>query len=116
MYKNSADERSSTLKSLDPKIAVEYSTKPIFTADNPRTEDPQAILNDMLAGVPNDHPEVYIDRREAITKAVESAKSGDVILIAGKGHEDYQILGRTKHHFDDCEEAAKALALKPVGD
>lgn len=98
------------------KIAVEYSTKPIFTADNPRTEDPQAILNDMLAGVPNDHPEVYIDRREAITKAVESAKSGDVILIAGKGHEDYQILGRTKHHFDDCEEAAKALALKPVAD
>lgn len=98
------------------KIAVDYSTKPIFTSDNPRTEDPQEILNDMLAGVPNATPQVYVDRREAINKAVESAKSGDVILIAGKGHEDYQIIGQTKHHFDDCEEAAKALALKPVAD
>lgn len=98
------------------KIAVDYSTKPIFTSDNPRTEDPQEILNDMLAGVPNATPQVYVDRREAINKAVDSAKSGDVILIAGKGHEDYQIIGQTKHHFDDCEEAAKALALKPVAD
>ncbi|WPC18163.1 UDP-N-acetylmuramoyl-L-alanyl-D-glutamate--2,6-diaminopimelate ligase [Pediococcus inopinatus] len=96
------------------KIAVQDSTKPIFTSDNPRTEDPEAILKDMIAGVPDANVPVYVDRREAIQEAVKDAKPGDVILIAGKGHEDYQIIGNTKHHFDDSEEAAKALALKPV--
>lgn len=96
------------------KIAVQDSTKPIFTSDNPRTGDPEAILKDMIAGVPDANVPVYVDRREAIQEAVKDAKPGDVILIAGKGHEDYQIIGNTKHHFDDSEEAAKALALKPV--
>ncbi|WP_412988772.1 UDP-N-acetylmuramoyl-L-alanyl-D-glutamate--2,6-diaminopimelate ligase [Pediococcus siamensis] len=98
------------------QIAVDYSTKPIFTSDNPREEDPQLILNDMLAGVPEANVPVFIDRRKAILHAVETAKKGDVILIAGKGHEDYQIIGRTKHHFDDYEEAQKALALHPIAD
>ena len=96
------------------KIAVQRSTKPIFTSDNPRTEDPEAILQDMVAGVPDANVPVYVDRHEAIATAIAQAQPGDVVLIAGKGHEDYQILGRTKHHFDDSEEAAKALALKPT--
>jgi UDP-N-acetylmuramoyl-L-alanyl-D-glutamate--2,6-diaminopimelate ligase len=74
------------------------------------------ILNDMVAGVPNADVPVYEDRHVAIAKAIEAAQPGDVVLIAGKGHEDYQIIGRTKHHFDDSEEAAKALALKPTID
>lgn len=74
------------------------------------------ILNDMVAGVPDSNVPVYEDRHEAIAKAIEAAQPGDVVLIAGKGHEDYQIIGRTKHHFDDSEEAAKALALKPTID
>ncbi|CAM3174411.1 UDP-N-acetylmuramoyl-L-alanyl-D-glutamate--2,6-diaminopimelate ligase [Lactiplantibacillus plajomi] len=98
------------------KIAVEHSSKPIFTSDNPRTEDPTAILQDMVAGVPDAGVPVYEDRHEAIAKAIEQAQPGDVVLIAGKGHEDYQIIGRTKHHFDDSEEASKALALKPTLD
>ncbi|AMV60150.1 UDP-N-acetylmuramoylalanyl-D-glutamate--2,6- diaminopimelate ligase [Pediococcus damnosus] len=98
------------------KIAVENSTKPIFTSDNPRTEDPENILCDMIAGVPETKVPVYIDRHEAIQQAIQDAKPGDVVLIAGKGHEDYQLIGCTKHHFDDSEEAAKDLALRPVID
>ncbi len=96
------------------KIAVQRSTKPIFTSDNPRTEDPTEILKDMVAGVPDANVPVYEDRHVAIATAIAEAQPGDVVLIAGKGHEDYQIIGRTKHHFDDSEEAAKALALKPT--
>lgn len=109
-------DRDKTKRPKMAKIAVEHSTKPIFTSDNPRTEDPTMILNDMVAGVPNADVPVYEDRHVAIAKAIEAAQPGDVVLIAGKGHEDYQIIGRTKHHFDDSEEAAKALALKPTID
>ena len=63
----------------------------------------------MLSGVPGKNVPVYLERREAIQAAINAAKPGDIVLIAGKGHEDYQIIGHTKHHFDDAEEAAKAL-------
>lgn len=91
------------------KIAVDNSTHPILTEDNPRTEDPVEIMNDMLAGIKPDQAKVIYNRREAIQYAVNHAKPGDAIIIAGKGHEDYQIIGKTKHHFDDYEEAEKAL-------
>jgi murE/murF fusion protein len=83
----------------------------IVTSDNPRTEDPDAILQMILDGVP-DPSFVHRDRRTAIRVAVAEAAPGDVVLIAGKGHEDYQILGTQKIHFDDREEAAAAAATR----
>jgi UDP-N-acetylmuramoyl-L-alanyl-D-glutamate--2,6-diaminopimelate ligase len=82
----------------------------VITSDNPRTENPQQILDDVVAGVPSgiDH-QVEGDRAIAISQAIATAKSGDLVLIAGKGHEDYQIVGTEKLHFDDREEAEKAL-------
>ncbi|MCI1984963.1 MAG: UDP-N-acetylmuramoyl-L-alanyl-D-glutamate--2,6-diaminopimelate ligase [Lactobacillus sp.] len=85
-------------------IAWQQATDPIFTADNPRTEDPEAIIDQMVAGL---DPATYTrlsDRRQAIAYALGQAQAGDVVLIAGKGHEDYQIIGTTKHHFDDVEQ------------
>jgi UDP-N-acetylmuramoyl-L-alanyl-D-glutamate--2,6-diaminopimelate ligase len=93
------------------KIAVEHATTAIFTSDNPRTENPDAILDDMVAGVTGATNYLRIsDRREAIRTATMLAKAGDIILIAGKGHEDYQIIGTEKHHFDDREEIRNAFA------
>lgn len=87
--------------------AVNGSWKAILTSDNPRFEDPQDILNDMLAGldiVDKAKSLTIIDRREAIKTACALAQAGDVVLVAGKGHEDYQIIQGVKHHFDDKEE------------
>ncbi len=89
------------------KIAKANSTQVILTSDNPRHEDPQAILDDMLEGLTADErisTLVIADRRAAIQTACVLAKRGDVILVAGKGHENYQIIGDVKHHFDDREE------------
>jgi murE/murF fusion protein len=81
----------------------------IVTSDNPRTEEPRAIIGQILPAVPRPFF-VDVDRRVAIRAAIAEAVPGDVVLIAGKGHEDYQILGTTKVHFDDREEAAAAVA------
>lgn len=92
--------------------AVRQSDKVILTSDNPRHEDPDAILDDMEAGLkPAEMKSVLriTDRRQAIRTAVAIANPGDVILIAGKGHEDYQIVGDVKHHFDDREEVREAF-------
>ena len=83
----------------------------IVTSDNPRTEDPDAIIEQILAGMEG-HEERYAvipDRAKAIRFAIGQAQPGDVVLIAGKGHEDYQIIGNVKHHFDDREVAAAAI-------
>ena len=90
--------------------AVKQSDKVIITSDNPRFEEPQDIINDMLAGLDARQMKKVlsiVDRREAIRTAVMLAQKGDVILIAGKGHEDYQEIKGVKHHFDDREEVAK---------
>ena len=92
--------------------AVKQSDRVIITSDNPRFEEPQDIINDMLAGLNAQQLKSVIsivDRREAIRTAVMMAEKGDVILIAGKGHEDYQDVKGTKHHFDDREEVRKAF-------
>ena len=92
--------------------AVKQSDRVIITSDNPRFEEPQDIINDMLAGLNAQQMKSVIsivDRREAIKTAVMMAEKGDVILIAGKGHEDYQDVKGTKHHFDDREEVRKAF-------
>jgi len=82
------------------------------TSDNPRTEDPEAIIREILCGVPaGAGPRVRVepDRRTAIRLALSDAAPGDIVLLAGKGHENYQIIGETKHHFDDREEAMNFL-------
>ncbi len=91
------------------EIASNYSDYVIFTNDNPRTEDPENIMKDILAGVKNDNYEVCLDRREAIKKALDMIKKDDIVLLLGKGHEDYQILGHTKVHLDDSEEILKYI-------
>ncbi|MBQ9651316.1 MAG: UDP-N-acetylmuramoyl-L-alanyl-D-glutamate--2,6-diaminopimelate ligase, partial [Prevotella sp.] len=86
--------------------AVRQSDKVILTSDNPRFEEPQDILNDMLAGLDRQQMKkvlTIVDRREAIRTACIMAQKGDVVLIAGKGHEDYQEIKGVKHHFDDKE-------------
>ena len=88
------------------QTAVKLSDKVIITSDNPRFEEPQDIINDMLAGLDNKQMKKVVsivDRKEAIRTACMMAEKGDVILIAGKGHEDYQEIKGVKHHFDDCE-------------
>ena len=90
--------------------AVKQSDRVIITSDNPRFEEPQDIINDMLAGLDQKQMKKVIsivDRREAIRTACMMAEKGDVILIAGKGHEDYQIIKGVKHHFDDHEVVRK---------
>ncbi len=92
--------------------AVRQSDRVIITSDNPRFEEPQDIIDDMLAGLDKTQMKKVIsivDRREAIRTAVMMADKGDVILIAGKGHEDYQDVKGVKHHFDDREEVRKAF-------
>ncbi len=90
-------------------IASEKSDYVIFTSDNPRTEDPKAILDDIVKDVRKDNYEVEIDRPTAIRKGLDMIGKNDVLLILGKGHEDYQIIGHTKHHLDDAEEVRKYL-------
>ena len=86
--------------------AVNGSWKAILTSDNPRNEEPMDIINDMIAGLDNEQKAkslTIVDRREAIKTACAIAQKGDVVLVAGKGHEDYQIIGHEKHHLDDKE-------------
>ncbi len=85
------------------KIATEKSDYVIFTNDNPRTEDPNTIMNDIIAGVSKDNYEIILDRKSAINKGLSLLKTNDTLLILGKGHEDYQIIGHEKHHLDDKE-------------
>ena len=92
--------------------AVRQSDRVIITSDNPRFEEPQDIINDMMAGLDAEQRRkvlTIVDRREAIRAACMMAQKGDVILIAGKGHEDYQDVKGVKHHFDDKEEVAKCF-------
>ena len=95
--------------------AANRSDRVIITSDNPRFEDPQDIINDMLAGLDADQKKKVIsivDRREAIRTAAMMAQPGDVILVAGKGHEPYQEIKGVKHHFDDHEEIRAAFGLE----
>lgn len=106
--------RDRTKRPLMAKIATQYSDKVILTSDNPRDEDPMAILREMEAGInPVDFKRTLVieDRREAIKTAVVMSKKGDIVLIAGKGHETYQEIKGVKHPFDDRSVAREILQL-----
>ncbi|MCC7145182.1 MAG: UDP-N-acetylmuramoyl-L-alanyl-D-glutamate--2,6-diaminopimelate ligase [Phycisphaeraceae bacterium] len=105
-------DRDRTKRPKMAAVACRLADRIIITSDNPRTEEPQDIINQILAGVPADaraRVTVEPDRAAAIALAIASAAPADVVLLAGKGHEDYQIIGKTKRHFDDREHALTAL-------
>ena len=104
-------DRDRTKRPKMGKIAYDLADLVIVTSDNPRTEDAPSILQDILTGIPAPLPseQIICDRAEAIHRAIACAQAGDCVLIAGKGHEDYQILGTEKIHFDDREQARFAL-------
>ncbi|HSL85547.1 MAG TPA: UDP-N-acetylmuramoyl-L-alanyl-D-glutamate--2,6-diaminopimelate ligase [Bacteroidales bacterium] len=108
-------DRDMTKRPLMAVIAAEGSSKLILTSDNPRTEDPEKILDDMEAGLTPGLKRKSLritDRRVAIRTAVMLAEKGDVILVAGKGHETYQETNGVRHHFDDRDELSIALSMK----
>jgi len=111
-------DRDKTKRPVMGSIAARLSDELILTSDNPRTEDPLVILSEIEAGVihaienhraKTNAYRVIPDRAQAIQEAIRIAKPGEIVLIAGKGHETYQIFGTEKRHFDDREEARKAL-------
>lgn len=105
-------DRDKTKRPEMAKVALKYSDKLIITSDNPRTEDPLAIIKDMEAGVSIDKKKKSFsisDRKEAIRAACHLAQPGDIVLIAGKGHEKYQEINGVRHHFDDREELEKTF-------
>lgn len=107
-------DRDKTKRPLMAAVAEKYSDFVYLTSDNPRTEDPREILADMEAGMTTDRYEVIESRKAAIEKAVQAASSGDVILIAGKGHETYQEINGVRHDFDDREVARAAIKNREV--
>lgn len=103
-------DRDRTKRPEMAAIAVKYATTAVFTSDNPRHESPEAILDDMAAGLePGARYLRIADRAEAIRTAVMLSRPGDIILVAGKGHETYQVVGDVKHPFDDREEVRRAF-------
>lgn len=103
-------DRDRSKRPIMGAVAAHNADFLIVTSDNPRTEDPSAIISDIIPGI-EDAPYVVIEnRREAIAYALENARPDDIVLLAGKGHEDYQIIGREKHHFDEREVVAEVLA------
>jgi UDP-N-acetylmuramoyl-L-alanyl-D-glutamate--2,6-diaminopimelate ligase len=102
-------DRDRSKRPLMGRIAARGADLSIVTSDNPRTEEPDAIIDMIVPGLEGSSYRREPNRRAAIASAIADAKAGDVLLIAGKGHEDYQIVGTTKAHFDDREEAAAAF-------
>ena len=103
-------DRDKTKRPLMGKVVSEQAERVILTSDNPRHEDPDAIIQDIIMGIPtNSDVTTIVDRREAIHYALQSADKDDIVLIAGKGHEDYQIVGDKRSVFSDQAEVRKFL-------
>ena len=104
-------DRDGTKRPIMGRIAAENADFTVVTSDNPRTEDPEAIISDILAGIPEDAPKAVIpDRREAIAWVIDHHEPGDIIVLAGKGHETYQEVNGVKNHMDEREIVAMHLA------
>jgi UDP-N-acetylmuramoyl-L-alanyl-D-glutamate--2,6-diaminopimelate ligase len=111
-------DRDRTKRPLMGAVASRLSDVVVLTSDNPRSEPPEAILEEIRRGIPASRAAdtlVVPDRRDAIARALAMGREGVVVVIAGKGHETYQVLGTRTIHFDDREEAARALAGRPGG-
>jgi UDP-N-acetylmuramoyl-L-alanyl-D-glutamate--2,6-diaminopimelate ligase len=105
-------DRDKTKRPRMARVAEQFADNIFVTSDNPRTERPAAIIEDILQGFSNPSAlnlTVQPDRKLAIEAAIKNAKTGDIVLIAGKGHENYQIIGTEKTHFSDVETAAGFL-------
>ena len=104
-------DRDKTKRPLMGKIAQNLSDKIIITSDNPRTEKPQLIIENILEGIDknNNNYKVIENRENAIREAIKIAKKGDIVIVAGKGHENYQIIGKIKYDFDDKVVAKSAI-------
>ena len=102
-------DRDATKRPIMGKAALEHSDYVIFTSDNPRSEDPQMILDDITNGLSGSNFEIEVDRQKAIIKGMQQLKHNDILMILGKGHEDYQITKTGKHHFSDQEEVMKYI-------
>jgi UDP-N-acetylmuramoyl-L-alanyl-D-glutamate--2,6-diaminopimelate ligase len=88
----------------------------VVTSDNPRSEDPETIVADILAGLPAGAPHLtVVDRREAIERTLGEARPGDTVLLAGKGHETYQVIGKEYRHFDEKEIVSELLGVGGEG-
>ena len=111
-YPGCGGDRDNKKRPIMGNIAAQLADFVIVTSDNPRTENPGAIIREILEGMKNTKtPYVVIeDRIEAIGYAMDNAKSGDVVILAGKGHETYQIVGKEKHHMDEREIIAEHLS------
>ncbi len=104
-------DRDKLKRPIMGRIAADNADLVVVTSDNPRTEDPDEIIREIVAGMKDKRTptKVICDRREAIAWAIDNAASGDVLLLAGKGHEDYQVVGHEKHHMDEREIVADCL-------
>jgi UDP-N-acetylmuramoyl-L-alanyl-D-glutamate--2,6-diaminopimelate ligase len=100
-------DRDRGKRPLMGRIAAERSDLAFVSSDNPRTEDPERIIDDIVAGMGGAAYVRIADRREAIAKAINAARAGDTLLLAGKGHETYQVIGTVKHPFDEREIVAR---------
>lgn len=102
-------DRDSAKRPLMGKVATELADVAIITSDNPRTEKPDTIIKDILGGIKKGRYEVISDRKSAIKRASEISRQGDILIVAGKGHEDYQIIGKERRYFDDREVLKECL-------
>jgi UDP-N-acetylmuramoyl-L-alanyl-D-glutamate--2,6-diaminopimelate ligase len=106
-------DRDPGTRPLMGRVAAALSDYTVITSDNPRTEPPEAIVAEIVAGVePSRSYTAMVDRREAIAHAIAEARPRDTVVFAGKGHETYQIVGQTRRHFDDREVAREVLHLR----
>jgi UDP-N-acetylmuramoyl-L-alanyl-D-glutamate--2,6-diaminopimelate ligase len=102
-------DRDSSKRALMGEVVSRLADQGIVTSDNPRSENPEAIISQILSGMKQDKTAVIADRKSAILYAIHHAEAGDVILLAGKGHENYQEIQGNKIPFSDSDEAARAL-------
>jgi UDP-N-acetylmuramoyl-L-alanyl-D-glutamate--2,6-diaminopimelate ligase len=102
-------DRDRGKRTMMGRVAERFSDHCIVTSDNPRSEDPRQIIDEVVSGMTANNHEIIVDRAAAIERAIAMARQSDTVLVAGKGHEDYQEIGGVKHPFSDVTVAQRAL-------